>query len=295
MKDLIRLSDADLLQKALSLAPKRSTIKLSDVELNFLEWGDQEKPGLLFVHGGAAHAHWWSFIAPFFLPDYHCIAIDLSGHGDSVRRSEYAPELWHQEVFQLANSDALFHSIPVIIGHSMGGLIGIRAAAVLGAALPGLIIIDSAVRPDFPNHDRRRKSVNLLGKQRTYESRQQILSHFRLVPPQDCKNTNILQYIAAESIRAVDDHWTWKYDPHAFRDLQPASIFGLLKKITCPTLIIRGQGSRILDRDTAVGMQSELKVSNDLVEIADAFHHIMLDQPARLIAEITLALRRWKY
>ena len=295
MKDLNGLSEEELLEKAFSQPPKQSSITLAGIDLNILEWGDQAKPGLLFVHGGAAHAGWWSFIAPFFLPEYHCIAIDLSGHGDSARRPKYTPEFWREEIVQLVASESFFHSIPVIIGHSMGGLIGIRAAAVLGTALPGLVIIDSAVRPDSLDLGRRRKSRNLLAKQRTYESRQHILSRFRLVPPQDCQNTNILQYIAAESVRPADDGWTWKYDPKAFRDLQPASIFSLLQKISCPTVIIRGQGSRILDRGTAENMQSELKQASDIVDIAEAFHHIMLDQPAVLITEIKQVLKRWNY
>jgi len=295
MKNLIALSDTELLQKAFSQPPTQSAIELAGINLNILEWGDQAKPGLLFIHGGAAHAGWWSFIAPFFLPEYHCIAIDLSGHGDSARRPEYSPEFWREEVLQVAVSESFFQSTPMIIGHSMGGLIGIRAAAVLGTALPGLVIIDSAARPDNMDHGRRRKSVNLLGKLRTYESCQHILSRFRLVPPQDCQNTNILQYIAAESIRSRDDGWTWKYDPQAFRDLLSASIFSLLKEISCPTLIIRGQGSRILDRDTAESMRSELKQACDIVEIADANHHVMLDQPVRLIEEIKQALRKWNY
>ena len=43
-----------------------------------------------------------------------------------------AADLWREEVLQLANSTSFFHSMPVIIGHSMGGLTGIRVAAMLG-------------------------------------------------------------------------------------------------------------------------------------------------------------------
>ena len=292
---MIELYEADLLRKAFSQPPAQRYIKLAGSELNVLEWGEQSRPGLLFVHGGAANANWWSFIAPFFLPEYHCIAIDLSGHGDSARRVNYSPELWREEVLQLAKSPACFQSAPVIIGHSMGGLIGIRAAAIIGNELPGLIIIDSAVRPANAMAGRRRKSQNLLGQKRIYQSRQQILSKFRLIPPQDCQNSQILNYIAAESIRNTNQGWTWKYDPAAFRDLQPSSIFTLLHEITCPALIVRGQGSRILDKETAESMQSELSNASDVVEIANAFHHIMLDQPVLLIEEIKIALKQWNY
>ena len=55
--------------------------------VHYLRWGDKARPGLLLVHGNAAHAYWWSFIAPFLARDYNVAAIDLSGMGDSDWRA----------------------------------------------------------------------------------------------------------------------------------------------------------------------------------------------------------------
>lgn len=283
---------SEIFEQGLLRLPVQRQMKLAGVNLNVLEWGDVDKPGLLFIHGGAAHARWWSFIAPHFLPDYHCLAVDLSGHGDSARRSAYTADLWCDEVLELAANRSIFSKKPVIIGHSMGGLIAIRAAAI-AKDLAGLVIIDSAVRSPTNTPAKRRRGHELLGKSRVYESRQQAETRFRLIPPQPCSNEMLLEYIAAESITQCDGGWTWKYDPKAFRGLQSSSLFPELKKIDCPTLIIRGEKSRILDKDTASVMQSELSKANDVVEIPDAFHHVMLDQPAVLIAEIKLALMEW--
>jgi len=290
-----------LLMKGLSQPPKQKLVELSGTQLNILEWGDSTLPGLLFLHGGAAHVGWWRFIAPFFLPDYHCIAVDMSGHGDSARRSKYAPVLWSEEVLALIHYRPLFTDPPVIIGHSMGGLIGIRAAVILAEELPGLVIIDSAARPRLANHagdgniQKRRNGSNLLGQKRIYENRQKALARFRLIPPQPCSNDVLLEYIATESIRKTAEGWTWKYDPDAFRDLQPVSIFEELKIIACPTAIIYGQHSRILDRETAEKMKSEIRNALDVIEIKDAYHHIMLDQPAALIVELKRILKLWKH
>ncbi len=288
-----KLTVSELFEQGLCLLPKQRWVEVAGIKLNILEWGDPDKPGLLFIHGGAAHASWWRFIAPHFLPDYHCIAVDLSGHGDSARRSTYSSDLWREEVLGLARDRSVFHSTPVIIGHSMGGLLAIRAAAVLATNLPGLIIIDSAVRPVSLNAGKRRRGHELLGKRRVYESRQQAQTRFRLIPPQPSKNEILLEYIAAESVIQCGDGWTWKYDPSAFRDLQATSVFDELKEITAPTFIIRGQASRILDKETADNMQSEIRAAEDVVEIADAFHHVMLDQPAALIEAIRSVLKRW--
>jgi pimeloyl-ACP methyl ester carboxylesterase len=286
-------SISELLEKGLLNSAIQRRVSLAGVELNILEWGDRDRPGLLFIHGGAAHAGWWRFIAPFLLPDYHCIAVDLSGHGDSAWRPFYKPELWCKEVLALVNDSSFFQAIPAIIGHSMGGLIAIRAAAVMENKLPGLIIIDSAVRPYYRNANKVRKNHGLLGKKRIYESRQQAQISFRLMPPQPCKNAVLLDFIAAQSIRQCSEGWTWKYDPRAFRDLKVSSLYDKLKEITAPTLIIRGQFSKILDMETAEKMQSEISNASNVVEIADAFHHIMLDQPVLLIEAIKCALKQW--
>ena len=56
---------------------------------------------------------------------------------------------------------------------------------------------------------------------------------------------NILQYIAAESIMTARmSGWTWKYDPHAFRDLQPSSIFSLLQNDDQPDTDYSGPGQQ---------------------------------------------------
>ncbi|MCK5361281.1 MAG: alpha/beta hydrolase [Gammaproteobacteria bacterium] len=282
----------DLLAQGLLHKPKQRMVAVVGVELNLLEWGDTDKPGLLFIHGGAAHARWWRFIAPQFLPDFHCVAIDLSGHGDSTRRPFYTSDLWREEVLSLLNTRSVFRNKPVVIGHSMGGLIAIRVAAQV-QNLPGLIIIDSAVRAPVTTAVKRRRGHDLLGTRRVYETRLQAQQRFRLIPPQPCENENLLEYIAAESIVQCDDGWTWKYDPQAFRNLQASSIFAELQKITAPTLIIRGQNSRILDEITAAAMKSEIIRAEETVEISDAYHHLILDQPVALIEEIRNVVEKW--
>ena len=71
-------------------APSESRrIEVLGCPIHYLRWGEPGRPGIVFIHGGAAHAHWWSFIAPHFTPEYCVVALDLSGHGDSGRRREY--------------------------------------------------------------------------------------------------------------------------------------------------------------------------------------------------------------
>src|SRR5712691_5377531 len=53
------------------------------LKLHYVDWGNHEKPPLLLIHGGRDHARNWDWVAQDLRRDYHIIAPDLRGHGDS--------------------------------------------------------------------------------------------------------------------------------------------------------------------------------------------------------------------
>ena len=88
---------------AMSNAPSSHFVSVKECQIHYLFWddaSDTKKSGsILFVHGGAAHSHWWSFLAPFFRKNYKVAALDLSGMGDSGRRKEYNAGLRAEEIY----------------------------------------------------------------------------------------------------------------------------------------------------------------------------------------------------
>ena len=54
------------------------------LRLHYLDWGNEQAPPLLLLHGGRDHAHSWDWVARELQRDWHVIAPDLRGHGDSV-------------------------------------------------------------------------------------------------------------------------------------------------------------------------------------------------------------------
>src|SRR5947207_4958124 len=88
----------DWFKRAIATPYAEHTITVDGCPLRYLAWGDPGNPGLVLVHGGAAHAHWWSFLAPLLLQHYSVIAVDLTGHGDSGRRDAYPRRTWAEEV-----------------------------------------------------------------------------------------------------------------------------------------------------------------------------------------------------
>jgi len=58
-------------------------VGVNGLRLHFLEWGTPGRPALCFLHGGAAHAHWFDLVAPAFADRFHVVSLDQRGHGES--------------------------------------------------------------------------------------------------------------------------------------------------------------------------------------------------------------------
>ena len=68
--------------EAIANVPQMRSIEVDGLRIAYRVWGDESLPGLILVHGGAAHSGWWDHIAPL-LTSHRVVAPDLSGHGDS--------------------------------------------------------------------------------------------------------------------------------------------------------------------------------------------------------------------
>jgi pimeloyl-ACP methyl ester carboxylesterase len=106
--------------QAISFPYQTREVEVAGCTLRYLVWGEPDKPPLVLVHGGAAHAMWWSAHACELSRHYYVIAPDLSGHGDSGQRDAYPIEMWAEEVMAIGE-DAAAGRAPVLVGHSMGG------------------------------------------------------------------------------------------------------------------------------------------------------------------------------
>lgn len=174
--------------------------------------GDAER-GVLLLHGGAANARWWDFVAPA-LGDRQVVSMDFSGHGDSTRRPGYSFLGWADEVVAVAR--ASFTAPPVIIGHSMGGIVAVIAAGDARVDLRGAVAIDSPLVRDFTD-DPEPMSIRPSRGSATVEEQ---LARFRPVPDSGEVPPWLLRYVAFHAVRQeADGRFRWKVDP-AFTHLE---------------------------------------------------------------------------
>jgi len=95
------------------------------LRLHYVDWGNEGAPPMLLVHGGRDHCRNWDWVAEAFRDEYHIIAPDLRGHGDSqwsMGGSYTMPEY----VYDIAHLVDQKNMAPVnILSHSLGGMISL--------------------------------------------------------------------------------------------------------------------------------------------------------------------------
>ena len=277
---------------AVDAAPEHRSARVKGCDVRYLRWGDAERPGLVLVHGGAAHAHWWSFIAPLLASEYHVVAPDLSGHGDSGRRPVYAIETWADEVMACAD-DSGMQELPAVVGHSMGGLVTIAAANLYGEQLSGAVVIDSPVRRPDPESEEGERG-RMFRNPKTYPDLDTAVAHFHLQPPQPCENAFIVDFVARRSLRRSNDGWAWKFDPKVFlRNRQ--GIDDYLADVRCRIAVFKGEHSDLVTAEVQDYVDELLGRSSPIVEIPAAYHHVLLDQPLALVAALRAILADWQH
>ncbi|WP_214105631.1 alpha/beta fold hydrolase [Acrocarpospora catenulata] len=271
------------------------TVEVAGCPIHYKAWGESGRPVTVLVHGGAAHMGWWDHIGPHLAGDQRVVALDLSGHGDSGRRSSYSLELWADEVMAVAAAEGPGDPAPILIGHSMGGFVTLTAAIRFDHLLRGAVAIDSAIK-EIPNEaaawrrpeDDYNGGVPVL---KVYPTREKILQRFRTLPEDPAGIPYIRDHIAAGSIRPTEGGWTWKFDPKIFlrSRMRPEQI----ARVSCATALMLGErGLTTMDRtlDTARRLGGSVPVTL----VPDAGHHIMLDQPIALITALRTLVSQWR-
>ncbi len=280
---------------ALGVPFEDATVAVGGADIHYLAWGEQGRQGLVFVHGGGAHAHWWTHVAATFAAQYRVLAIDLSGHGDSSHRTTYDLEQWTQEVATVAAAGGI-GGPPVVVGHSMGGFVTIATAALHGDELAGVVVCDSPVTKPDPEVE----SYHLreaFGSPRTYETVDEAVARFRTVPAQASYLPYVMDHVARRSLQPVDGGFQWKFDRHIFEQFA-GGMRGIalpyLERVGCRFALLRSEHG-LIGPEIQDFMEEALGRVAPVIELPEAGHHPMLDQPLILLTALRSLLADWDH
>ena len=259
------------------------------VTLHYVDYGGTGSTGLVMLHGGGANTHWFDFIGPSLAKHGRALALDLRGHGDSSHMEPpiYTSDAYMQDIRALLEAEHLQQ--PILMGHSMGGMLLVKYTGTWPREVAALIVCDA--RPVYGVADQERLQNTARSPGREYATQDDYVAHFRIRPDGLRASSEVHQYIATHTGRQLP-HGTWahKIDRRVYAQRETIDTLPLYRRITCPVLFLQAESSRLTDE-----MVQQIKDACPQVEmtpVPDSGHHLTLDQPEQTIARVEDFLRR---
>ena len=229
------------------------------LRLHYVDWANEGAPPLLLVHGGRDHCRNWDWVAGALRQDYHIIAPDLRGHGDSqwLIGGSYSIPGFVYDVAHLVHQTRIA-PMP-IIAHSLGGMISLQYAGTYPEQVSKLVVIEGLGMSPQMVAERAKQTVpervadwvedlrELSGRApRRYDSLEDAFARMREANPHltPAQARHLTVHGANQN---EDGSYGWKFDnyvrPWPPHGLAEAEIHALWANITCPVLLIRGNES----------------------------------------------------
>lgn len=229
------------------------------LRLHYVDWGNPDAPPLILQHGGRDHCRSWDWVAQELRHDWHVIAADLRGHGDSAWSpdGDYSMNAYTYDFAQLIHMLG-YHQV-TIVAHSLGGNIAtrftglypgqVRKFANIEGLGPAPDILAARDKTGYPARmrewiDNKRGAAGRLP--RRYPT---IKAAYERMKAENTYLTDLqARHLTIHGVsRNEDGTWSWKFDNYLnvwpVDDTPQTEIEGLWGAITCPTLMFYGQDS----------------------------------------------------
>lgn len=233
------------------------------LRLHYVEWGRPDKPTLLLVHGGRDHCRSWDWTAQELAADYHIVAPDLRGHGDSA----WAPGCGYTLTDVVADLVQLLRQRTQpkvhVVGHSFGGAASLLLAGLYPELVEKLVVVEGTwqwqmLQRPSSYAERMRDYVDTIHKLAARPPRK-YASLTEATARMQAENSRLTPEQAAHltihgAHQNEDGTFSWKFDNHVRAPYPPRitseDLQTVWSSITCPTLLLRGGDSWLEDPAT---------------------------------------------
>ena len=240
-----------------SSAPTEHFFESQRLQIAYWDWGNADAPPLVLVHGGRDHARTWDRVAEAFRNDYHVVALDLRGHGDSqwAIGSQYGPPDIALDILRMIE---VVGAPARVIAHSYGALCTLVGAGAYPELFSALVAIDGVDNGVTHGHDEGmgpkwirdwgdKARASEQPRLRVYATVEEAAA--RLHEENARIPADLLSTIAAYAVRPVEGGYVWKFDGWVLNrssmEVRIPEFPRFWEAVTCPVLLVSGTESHL--------------------------------------------------
>jgi len=227
------------------------------LSLAYADWGNHDAPLLALVHGGRDHKRSWDWTADALKDEFHVVAPDLRGHGES----DWASDGDYSMADYVLDLAALFKHLgkepQTIVAHSLGGMVALRYAGLFPERVRRIVAVEGlgmsprmiAEQEAKPVSERLRAWVDkrLANTERPLKRYPDIAAATaRMREANPHLSEEQAHHLTLHGVRRHEDgSLSFAYDPDVFffpaTDISSAELRALWARIDCPALLLYGR------------------------------------------------------
>lgn len=262
-------------------------VVLNGLRFHMLEWGEPDAPDLLLLHGGNQTAHSWDLVSLALADRFHIVALDQRGHGDSEwpRDGEASPQAMADDARRLI--ELLDLRRPIVMGHSMGGLVTMTLLLAHPAIAQRIVLVD--IGPEIAEVGTR-QIRDFIQSAAEFASLDEFIERVTAYDPYRSPE-HITRTARYNLMQRADGKYVSKHDLRrrfAAADgtpTPPRPSLEQVRVIPCPVLVVRGGNSRVLAPDAATRFAAALP-QGQLVTVPDCGHNVHSQNTAGFLAAV---------
>ncbi len=263
-------------------APEDRNVTVNGLRIHYLDWGTPGKQPLILLHGIARVAHTFDHLAPHFTANYHVIAIDMRGHGDSAwdGAGGYVVEDYVKDIEALIAQLKLRNI--VLWGNSTGG----RVAQMVAGLHPELVssVIVEDVGPERPREVSNRRADRMAKETDGWATIDDLYAQAQRENPRTPEAV-LRPFVQHASKPRADGRIVWKRDPAILNGFVPTELWATVRRIKAPLIYILGGASNIVPALTQMDIRRELPQA-EIVMLPGLGHYPSDEKPADFLAVV---------
>lgn len=258
---------------------RTGTCEANGIDMHYLRTGG-DKPPVVLLHGLMTNGACWTPLARALEEDYDVVMPDARGHGNSSAPDHgYRYDDLAADVVSLI--DALGLATPVLLGHSMGGMTAALVASGNPKLLRGLVLADPTFLTPQRQHEVHQSDVAEQHSRILNLPKEDFLAEIRVRHSR--RSHELIELIAQARLQT---------SIRAFEILTPPNpdYVQLINTLDVPSLLIVGDAGSVVSPEVAAEL-ARLNQRLEVVQIEQAGHGVLYDQPERFSAVVQTFLR----